>query len=147
MEQKFRCDCPITTALDVLGDKWMLVIVKQMLIDGKRTFKDFRESDEAVSSNILSTKLKLLEKVGILFKSKLPNNKKTVLYNLTERGLALTPVVVELAVWSYENMREFNSILRKGDELSLMKSDKAAFAEALVQKYKEEQAKILSQGS
>lgn len=145
MEHKFRCDCPITTALDVLGDKWMLVIVKQMLIESKRTFKDFRESDEAVASNILSTKLKLLEKVEIVTKSKLPNNKKTVLYHLTERGLALAPVIVELAIWSYENMRALNKILRKGDELALMKSDKTAFVEALVQNYRRERDQFLSQ--
>jgi DNA-binding HxlR family transcriptional regulator len=48
MKHKFRCDCPFTSALDILGDKWMLVIVKQMLVEGKETFKDFIESDEAM---------------------------------------------------------------------------------------------------
>jgi DNA-binding HxlR family transcriptional regulator len=60
MPKDFRCNCPFTSALDVLGDKWMLVIVKQMLIEGKETFKDFTESDEAIATNILSAKLKLL---------------------------------------------------------------------------------------
>ena len=59
MDNKFRCNCPFTSALDILGDKWMLVIVKQMLIEGKETFKDFTESEEAIATNILSTKLKL----------------------------------------------------------------------------------------
>jgi DNA-binding HxlR family transcriptional regulator len=54
MDKDFRCNCPFTSALDVLGDKWMLVIVKQMLIEGKETFKDFTESDEAIATNILS---------------------------------------------------------------------------------------------
>ena len=65
MEHKFRCDCPFTSALDVLGDKWMLVIVKQMLIEGKETFKDFTESEEAIATNILSAKLKILVELGI----------------------------------------------------------------------------------
>ena len=100
MEHKFRCNCPITSALDILGDKWMLVIVKQMLMEGKENFKDFTESEEAIATNILSAKLKLLEEVGIITKNKLPNNKKTNLYLLTEKGLALTPIIVELANWS-----------------------------------------------
>jgi DNA-binding HxlR family transcriptional regulator len=72
MEYKFRCDCPFTSALDVLGDKWMLVIVKQMLIEDKETFKDFTESDEAIATNILSNKLKQLEELGIILKTKRP---------------------------------------------------------------------------
>ncbi len=72
MKHKFRCDCPFTSALDILGDKWMLVIVKQMLIENKETFKDFTESEEAIATNILSTKLKLLEEVGIIIKTKRP---------------------------------------------------------------------------
>jgi DNA-binding HxlR family transcriptional regulator len=69
MPQDFRCNCPFTSALDVLGDKWMLVIVKQILIEGKETFKDFTESEEAIATNILSSKLKLLEEIGIIIKT------------------------------------------------------------------------------
>jgi DNA-binding HxlR family transcriptional regulator len=68
---------PVYLSLDVLGDKWMLVIVKQMLIEGKETFKDFTESDEAIATNILSAKLKQLEEMGIIIKTKRPDNKKT----------------------------------------------------------------------
>jgi DNA-binding HxlR family transcriptional regulator len=64
MDVKFKCNCPFTSALDVVGDKWMLVIVKQMLIEGKETFKDFTESDEAIATNILSAKLKFLGRSG-----------------------------------------------------------------------------------
>jgi DNA-binding HxlR family transcriptional regulator len=76
MRQDFRCNCPFTSALDVLGDRWILVIVKQMLIEGKETFKDFTESEEAIATNILSAKLKLLEDVGLIIKRKRPDNKK-----------------------------------------------------------------------
>ena len=65
MNHKFRCACPITSALDILGDKWILVIIKQMLIEDKKTFKDFTESDEAIATNILSSKLKCLEEFDI----------------------------------------------------------------------------------
>jgi DNA-binding HxlR family transcriptional regulator len=69
MRQDFRCDCPFTSALDIVGDKWILVIIKQMLIEGKETFKDFTEADEAIATNILSAKLKFLEEVGLIIKT------------------------------------------------------------------------------
>ncbi|MBO6535994.1 MAG: helix-turn-helix transcriptional regulator [Balneolaceae bacterium] len=76
MSQEFRCYCPFTSALDILGNKWILVIVRQMLIEGKENFKDFTESEESIATNILSSKLKLLEEVDIIIKTKRPDNKK-----------------------------------------------------------------------
>lgn len=145
MPTAFRCNCPFTTALDVLGDRWILVIVKQMLVEGKETFKDFTESDEAISTNILSSKLKLLEEVGIVIKTKRPDNKKTNLYLLTEKGLALTPVLVELAIWSDGNLREMHPTLVDGDKMEFLRNDKAAFANVLVTKYREKRARILNE--
>ncbi|MEZ4955678.1 MAG: helix-turn-helix domain-containing protein [Saprospiraceae bacterium] len=142
MEYKFRCDCPFTSALDVLGDKWMLVIVKQMLTEGKETFKDFTESDEAIATNILSTKLKLLEDLGIIIKAKRPDNKKTNLYFLTDKGLALTPILVELATWSDNNLRDAHPTLLDGEAMGLLRKDKVAFANALEEKYREKLAAI-----
>ena len=140
MNVRFRCDCPITSALDILGDKWMLVIVKQMLMEGKQTFKDFIESKEAIATNILSSKLKLLEEAGLITKSKLPNNKKTNLYTLTEKGLSLTPVIVELALWSDQHLREYNPSILNGEEMKMIRNDKVAFAELLERRYRERQA-------
>ena len=140
MKHKFRCDCPFTSALDILGDKWMLVIVKQMLVDDKETFKDFIESDEAIATNILSTKLKLLEELGIIIKTKRPNNKKTNLYLLTDMGLALTPILVELASWSDGYLRDIHPTIVDGDEMELLRHDKAAFARVLEQKYRDKLA-------
>lgn len=137
MKQAFRCDCPVTSALDILGDKWMLVIIKQMLIEGMETFKDFTESDEAIATNILSSKLKCLEQYGLLEKKNHPTNKKTKLYHLTEMGLSLAPIVVELALWSDSNLRDFNPIMRESDELESMKSNKVAAIENLTAGYRE----------
>ncbi len=137
MPQDFRCNCPITSALDILGDKWMLVIVKQMLMEGKETFKDFTESEEAIATNILSTKLKLLEEVGILTKNKLPHNKKTNLYLLTDKGLALTPIIVELANWSDNHLRDMHPLIQNGEGMTLLRSDKAAFAAFWEKGYRE----------
>jgi DNA-binding HxlR family transcriptional regulator len=136
MDIKFRCQCPITSALDILGDKWILVIIKQMLIEDKKTFKDFTESDEAIATNILASKLKCLEELGIIIKTQPPDNKKTNIYLLTEKGLALTPIIVELSIWSDENVRGLNSIMRDSPEISIMKSDKNAFIKMIEENYK-----------
>ena len=137
MPQHFRCNCPFTSALDILGDKWILVIVKQMLIEGKETFKDFTESEEAIATNILSAKLKLLEEVGIVIKTKRPDNKKTNLYLLTDKGLALTPILVELANWSDSNLRDIHPTIVNGEAMKSLRNDKAAFARELERRYRE----------
>lgn len=142
MPQDFRCNCPFTSALDVVGDKWMLVIVKQMLIEGKETFKDFTESDEAIATNILSAKLKLLEEVGIIIKTKRPDNKKTNLYLLTDKGLALAPVLVELANWSDSYLRDIHPTIVNGESMAFLRNDKAAFAQAIEKNYREKLAAI-----
>ncbi|SRR6056297_95505 len=140
METKFRCNCPFTSALDILGDKWMMVIVKQMLIEDKQTFKDFTESDEAIATNILTTKLKSLEESGIVIKTKLPNNKKSNVYLLTEKGLALTPIIVELGIWSDNYLRDLNPTIVNGEGMELLRTDKAEFARGIEQKYREKLA-------
>ena len=142
METKFRCNCPFTTALDILGDRWMLVIVKQILIEGKETFKDFTEAEEAIATNILTTKLKLLEKLGIVIKRRLPNNNKTSLYLLTDKGLALTPLLVEMAVWTDKYLRDIHPTIVNGQEMEFLRNDKTAFADLIVTKYKEKLLKI-----
>jgi len=140
ISQDFRCNCPFTSALDVLGDKWMLVIVKQMLVEGKDTFKDFTESDEAIATNVLSTKLKLLEEMGIIMKTKRPDNKKVNLYLLTEKGLSLTPLLVELASWSDRQRWDIHPDIVNGTKMELLRDDKTAFADMLEKKYREKLA-------
>jgi DNA-binding HxlR family transcriptional regulator len=142
MSQEFRCNCPFTSALDVVGDKWILVIVKQMLVEGAETFKDFVESDEAIATNILSAKLKLLEEVGIVIKTKRPNNKKTNLYLLTERGLALAPLLVELASWSDSHLRDLHPGIVNGDSMKLLRNDKTSFMNVLVNSYQEKLSQL-----
>ncbi len=140
MKQQFRCDCPFTSALDVLGDKWMLVLVKLMLIEGIETFKDFTESEEAIATNILSAKLKLLEEVGLIIKAQRPDNKKTNLYLLTDKGLALTPILIELAYWSDQNLRDIHPTITNGEAMENLRHDKTAFAVAIQKKYREKLA-------
>jgi DNA-binding HxlR family transcriptional regulator len=117
MKCEFRSDCPVASALDIIGDKWSLVIVRDLLIVGKKTFKDFSESEEKIATNILTSRLKHLQKYGIVTKSKPPNNKKTIVYTLTKKGISLAPIIVELILWSDLNVREFNSAMDIDEEL------------------------------
>jgi len=136
MNKDFRCNCPVTSALDIVGDKWTLVIIKQMLLEGKKTFKDFSESDEAIASNILSSRLKMLEEYKMIRKEKLPHNNKTNIYLLTEKGLGLTPTIVELTLWSDGNIREYHSSIISDSRIEMVKKNKETAIKILVDSYK-----------
>lgn len=137
MNNDFRCNCPITSALDIVGDKWTLVIIKQMLLEGKKTFKDFSDSDEAIASNILSSRLKMLEEYKMISKEKLPHNKKTNIYLLTEKGLGLTPTIVELTLWSDGNIREYHSSIISDSRIEMVKNNKEESIKMIVKSYKQ----------
>jgi|TARA_B110000902_G_scaffold162161_1_gene185513 DNA-binding HxlR family transcriptional regulator len=134
--ENFRCTCPITSALDIVGDKWSLVIIKQMLLQDCRTFKDFSESKEAIAPNILSARLKTLEKLKFVEKKKIPQNKKTNIYVLTENGLSLTPIIVELALWSDHNLRPIHEKMDLHPILDAMNQNKNEVIKNLQKDYK-----------
>ena len=136
IHKKFRCNCPITSALDVVGDKWSLVIIKQMLLQDCLTFKDFSESTEAIAPNILSARLKTLEKLKFIEKKKIPQNKKTNIYLLTQNGLSLTPIIVELALWSDHNLRPIHQKMDLHPILDAMNQNKNEVIKRLQKEYK-----------
>ena len=108
MEKKFRSSCLIASALDLIGDKWSLLIVRDMLMHQKKTFREFASSEEKVATNLLSSRLKLLESLNVISKRKLSSNKKENIYLLTDKGIALAPVIMELVLWSDKYIREYN---------------------------------------
>jgi len=130
----FRCQCPISSALDIIGDKWTLLIIRDMLFDHKTTFKDFSSSVESIATNILSSRLKLLEEAGIVRKSKKEGNQKSNIYTLTEKGLGLLPIIAEITLWSDENVRELNPTMVKED-YQYVRTNKQEFLEGIKQGY------------
>jgi len=110
MKKEFRSGCPIASTLDVIGDKWSLLIIRDMLIKHKKTFKEISDSDEKIAPSILSARLKLLESYKLIFKTKMPDNKKENIYLLTEKGIRLAPIIIEFSLWGNSNMLEFNEI-------------------------------------
>jgi DNA-binding HxlR family transcriptional regulator len=132
----YRCNCPVTSALDIVGDKWTLVVIKLMLLEQKKTFKEFSESDESIVPSVLSNRLKTLEEIGFIVKQKLPDNQKTNHYFLTEKGLSLTPVITELALWSHHNIKPVDN-----HDLANVK-DKNELQLAIIERYKSKTATL-----
>ena len=131
MKKEFRSGCPISSTLDVVGDKWSLLIIRDMLIKHKKTFKEISNSDEKIAPSILSARLKLLESYKLIFKTKVPDNKKENIYLLTEKGIRLTPIIIEFSLWGNSNMREFNEI----DDIEGLNSDKTLIIQTIQDSY------------
>ena len=108
MKNIFRSRCPLASTLDIVGDKWSLLIIRDMLLQGKKTFKEFSISPEKIAPGILSSRLKWLEENELITKQKLPFNKKENVYLLTEKGIELAPIIIEIILWSDKNLRVRN---------------------------------------
>ena len=106
----YRSGCPISNLVDLVGDKWSLLIIRDFFLE-RNTFKQFMDSPEAIATNILTDRLKSLKSKGIIDFAFAPNNKKTKYYFLTDMGIDLYPVIYEMAMWSRRNLdKDFNDI-------------------------------------
>lgn len=99
LKDQRRSDCPINFTLEILGDSWSLLIIRDIIFVGKKTFGEFLASDEGIARNILSSRLAKLEAIGILRKTVHPEDKRKDLYLLTDKGLDLIPILLDLAAW------------------------------------------------
>ncbi|MFZ1941513.1 MAG: helix-turn-helix domain-containing protein [Terracidiphilus sp.] len=94
-----RSGCPVNMAVELLGDKWSLLIVRDMMVRGYRTFREFQRSGEGIATNILTNRLKKLEEGGILLREQTAQDGRSTHYRLTDKGIALAPVLLELLIW------------------------------------------------
>jgi DNA-binding HxlR family transcriptional regulator len=95
-----RSDCPVNFAVETLGDKWSLVILRDIIFWGKRSYSEFLKSDEKIATNILAGRLEYLESEGLVEKVAHDTDKRKEVYNVTELGLGLVPVFLEMIAWS-----------------------------------------------
>jgi DNA-binding HxlR family transcriptional regulator len=94
-----RSGCPVSISLERLGDRWSLLIIRDLMVRGLRTFKDFQKSGEGIATNILADRLKRLQSSGIIQGEMEQSDGRRVNYRLTEKGIDLAPVLLELLIW------------------------------------------------
>ncbi|RYY66344.1 MAG: transcriptional regulator [Chitinophagaceae bacterium] len=99
-----RSACAISKALEIIGDRWSLLILRDLMFTQKRSYSELQSCEEKIATNILATRLSMLESNGIVVKSVDPANKRRVLYHLTLKGIDLLPVILELKEW----MKKYN---------------------------------------
>lgn len=123
---KKRSDCPISSSLDVWGDKWSLLIVRDLMFKKQSTYGEFLKSDEKIATNILASRLLMLEENGIISKQDHPDSKAKVLYKLTEKGINLLPLLIEINLWAekYSEIPESQKMI-----LNAVRKDKVGFIE------------------
>ena len=130
---KKRSDCPISSSLDIWGDKWSLLIVRDLMFSKQCTYGDFLKSDEKIATNILATRLQMLEENEIITKSSHPESKAKVLYKLTQKGIDLLPLMIEIHLWAD---KYFTIPPERKVMLKEVKKDKEGFIKALKKELK-----------
>ncbi|WP_281638139.1 winged helix-turn-helix transcriptional regulator [Flavobacterium marginilacus] len=124
---KKRSDCPISCTLDVFGDKWSFLIIRDLLFKKECTYGDFLKSAEGIATNILANRLVTLEENKVIEKLEHPTSKAKVLYRLTPKGIDLLPVLIEIHLW-FEKHGTIPDEIR--EMLEMVKKDKVGFIES-----------------
>lgn len=128
MDRK-RSDCPISCSLDIFGDKWSLLIIRDIMLRGKMSYSEFLNSEEKIASNILVNRLSVLESENILVKEVSAQNKSKFVYSLTQKGVDLLPIVIEIMDWG----AKYNSNCPRKELGKKIKKNKAGVIRELSQ--------------
>ena len=119
---KRRSECPLNASVEMLGDRWSLLIIRDMMLRGFRTYKEFLECYEGIATNILADRLQKLVAYGIITSKADPADGRKVIYSLTAKGIDLAPVLTEMVLWAAAHEETGNEAL-----VRLMKADKKKF--------------------
>lgn len=128
-----RSDCPISNSLDIWGDKWSLLLIRDLVFNKKCTYKDFLNAPEGIATNILSARLATLEENGIIEKVANPGTKTRVYYQLTQKGIELFPILVEIHLWAEKYFTIPDDVKAR---IKGAKTDKAGFIKASIKALK-----------
>src|SRR5947209_7840712 len=128
---KKRSDCPVSCSLDIWGDKWSLLIIRDLMVAKECTYGDFLKSPEGIATNILADRLKTLEENKIITRSDHPGSKAKVLYTLTRKGIDLLPIMIEINLWAE---KYFSLPADRKEMLNEVKKDKIGFIKALTKR-------------
>jgi DNA-binding HxlR family transcriptional regulator len=117
-----RSGCPLNASVEMLGDRWSLLILRDMMMRGCKTFKEFLGSDEGIATNVLTDRLRRLESDGIIAAKRDPRDGRKLTYSLTAKGIDLAPVLTEMVLWAARHEETGNKAL-----VELMQKDKEGF--------------------
>ena len=109
----WRSPCPISSALDVVGDRWTILIIRDLIIHGTRTYSEFLESPEKISTNILADRLSLLTSLKLIERTEPNASARNNAFKLTQSGAALQPVLEGLGRWSHVHLKAFHAGILK----------------------------------
>ncbi len=129
---KRRSGCPLNASVEVLGDRWSLLIIRDMMLRGFRTYKEFLGSYERIATNILADRLQKLIAHGIITNGPDPSDGRKLIYSLTPKGIDLAPVLTEMVLWAAAHEDTGNQAL-----VRQMQKDKDKFISAIRQRWAE----------
>jgi DNA-binding HxlR family transcriptional regulator len=133
---EFRSLCPVATGLDILGDKWTLLILRDMIWGHKCLFSEFKESPEHMPSKMLSNRLKKLEELGFISKKVGIANKKSVYYLMEEKGIDAFPIMIEMAIFTSKHYIDYLGSTYTKEARGVMIKNKKEYIADLVKQYK-----------
>ena len=128
-----RSDCPVSNSLDIWGDRWSLLIIRDLMFAKACTYGDFLKSPEGIATNILASRLQVLEESKIIEKLEHPESKAKVLYKLTAKGIDMLPIIIEINLWAE---KYFPIPEERRAMLKVVKKDKTGFIKTSMKKKK-----------
>jgi DNA-binding HxlR family transcriptional regulator len=131
-----RSGCPLNASIEMLGDRWSLLIIRDMMLRGSRTFKEFLDSYEKIATNILADRLRKLISYGVITTEPDPTDGRKRIYLLTEKGIALAPVMTEMVLWAADHEETGNQAL-----IQLMREDKEKFLAGVRRRWAESKSR------
>ncbi|OJW72295.1 MAG: transcriptional regulator [Candidatus Amoebophilus sp. 36-38] len=134
-KQTKRSNCPINLALELFGDRWTLLIIRDLMFMGKRHYGEFLQSWEQIATNILANRLALLEKEGIVIKNVDPVHKSKFIYKLSQKGIDLLPILIEVVLWA---VKYYTCTDKVKDWVDHAKRDREGFINEVTSRLKEE---------
>lgn len=132
MKNERRSDCPMSFALDVIGDRWSLLVLRDIVLWGKKHYEEFAASDEGISTNILADRLKQLECAGLIKKQQDKENLRRNIYTPTEKALDLLPMMLEMVLWSVKYDRDTGA---PPEIIDLIRSDRDGYIRCVRERF------------
>ena len=130
-----RSECPLNASVEMLGDRWSLLIIRDMMLREFRTYKEFMECYEGIATNILADRLKKLVAYGIITAEPDPSDGRKLIYSLTAKGIDLAPVLTEMVLWAAAHEDTGNQAL-----VRLMRADKEKFLAGIRERWANRQS-------